>query len=104
MSRTLPYPLNAVNGGENVNNVFRKQMRKTQNFKSQQPIDVGLNLSDYKFRQEHKGKYEKKASLLRAPRLPSRAPRLPLSTCTFQRELTTLTKSGARDELSYECL
>ena len=32
----------------------------TQNYNNQQLIDVGLNLSDYKFRQEHKGKYEKK--------------------------------------------
>ena len=35
--------------------------------------DVDLNLSDYKYRQQHKGKYEKKTSLLRAPRHPSRS-------------------------------
>ena len=29
-------------------------MQITQNFNKQQLIDVGLNLSDYKFRQEHK--------------------------------------------------
>ena len=32
-------------------------MQITQNFNNQQLIDVGLNLSDYKFGQEHKGKY-----------------------------------------------
>ena len=54
LSRTLPYPLNAF---------FRKQKQNTQNFKNQQLIDVGLNLSDYKFRQENKEKYEKKRLL-----------------------------------------
>ena len=38
---------------------FWKQKQITQNFNNQQLIDVGLNLSDYNFRQEHKGKYEK---------------------------------------------
>ena len=39
---------------------FRKQKQTTQNLKNQQLIDVGLNLSDYKFRQEHQEKYEKR--------------------------------------------
>ena len=38
-----------------------------------------MNLSDYKFRQEHRGKYEKKTSLLRAPQYPSRSDETPLT-------------------------
>ena len=41
---------------------FWKQKQITQNFNNQQLIDVGLNLSDYKLGQEHKGKYEKNFS------------------------------------------
>ena len=43
---------------------FWKQKQITQNFNNQQLIDVGLNLSDYKFLQEHKGKYEKRLLFL----------------------------------------
>ena len=39
---------------------FWKQKQITQNFNNQLLIDVGFNLFDYKFRQEHKGKYEKR--------------------------------------------
>ena len=67
-----------MNGRKNVNNVFQKKKQITQNFKNQQLIDVGLNLSDYKFRQEPQEKYEKKkTSLLKVPRLPSRSDERP---------------------------
>ena len=59
LSRALLHPLNVVNGGKNVTNFLRKK-QNTQNFKNQQLIDVGLNLSDYKFRQENKEKYEER--------------------------------------------
>ena len=45
---------------KNVNNVFQKTKAKYAKFKKKQQLtDVGLNLSDYKFRQENKGKNEK---------------------------------------------
>ena len=53
----LPHPLLA---GKMYTTFFWKQKQITQNFNNQQLIDVGLNLSDYKFGQEHKRKYEKR--------------------------------------------
>ena len=54
----------------------KQQKQITQNFNNQQLIDFGLNLSDYKFREEHKGKY-KKTYILRAPWHPSRSDETP---------------------------